>query len=71
MFRPPLPDKEAAWAAWLPFPLVAVFCESDAGLATAGRYLRGKGGTGGGVLSWGKGGAFSAAGKGGAISAVS
>lgn len=35
-FRPPKPGKEADWASWLPFPVVAVICESDAGLANAG-----------------------------------
>lgn len=35
-FRPPKPGKEAEWASCLPFPLVAVICESDAGLANAG-----------------------------------
>ncbi|CAN0350744.1 unnamed protein product [Pylaiella littoralis] len=36
-FRPPKPGKEADWASWLPFPVVAVICESDAGLANAER----------------------------------
>ncbi|CAN0245566.1 unnamed protein product [Ectocarpus fasciculatus] len=36
-FRPPSPGKEAEWASWLPFPIVAVVCESDAGLANAER----------------------------------
>ncbi|CAM9221152.1 unnamed protein product [Ectocarpus sp. 8 AP-2014] len=36
-FRPPSPGKEAEWASWLPFPIVAVICESDAGLANAER----------------------------------
>ncbi|CAM9099654.1 unnamed protein product [Scytosiphon promiscuus] len=36
-FRPPDPGKEAAWASSLPFPVVAVICESDAGLANAER----------------------------------
>eukprot|EP00752_Nemacystus_decipiens_P001229 g1228.t1 len=36
-FRPPNPGKEAEWASCLPFPLVAVICESDAGLANAER----------------------------------
>lgn len=35
-FRPPKPGKEAEWASFLPFPLVGVICESDAGLANAG-----------------------------------
>ncbi|CAM9125023.1 unnamed protein product [Laminaria digitata] len=37
IFRIPKPGQEASWAGWLPFPLVAVFCESDAGLANAGK----------------------------------
>lgn len=37
IFRPPKPGKEADWASYLPFPLVAVLCESDAGLANAGK----------------------------------
>ncbi|CAM9458146.1 unnamed protein product, partial [Hapterophycus canaliculatus] len=36
-FRPPEPGKEADWASRLPFPLAAVICESDAGLANAER----------------------------------
>lgn len=39
IFRPPKPGKEADWASYLPFPLVAVLCESDAGLANAGKML--------------------------------
>lgn len=35
-FRPPKAGKEAEWASCLPFPLVGVICESDAGLANAG-----------------------------------
>lgn len=37
VFRPPEPGAESRWAAHLPFPLAAVLCESDAGLATAGQ----------------------------------
>ncbi|CAM9721217.1 unnamed protein product [Discosporangium mesarthrocarpum] len=37
IFRVPSPGREAEWAAELPFPIVAVLCESDAGLATAER----------------------------------
>lgn len=40
-FRPPKPGKEAEWASWLPFPVVAVICESDAGLANAGGWVGG------------------------------
>lgn len=39
IFRIPKPGQEASWAGWLPFPLVAVFCESDAGLANAGKSV--------------------------------
>lgn len=37
IFRPPKPGNEADWASSLPFPLMAVLCESDAGLANAGK----------------------------------
>ncbi|CAN0280125.1 unnamed protein product, partial [Phaeothamnion confervicola] len=36
-FGAPPPGGEAAWAAALPFPVVGVLCESDAGLETAER----------------------------------
>lgn len=39
IFRIPKPGQEASWAGWLPFPLVAVLCESDAGLANAGKSV--------------------------------
>ncbi|CAM9664089.1 unnamed protein product, partial [Choristocarpus tenellus] len=37
IYRAPSPGREVQWIAKLPFPPVAVLCESDAGLATAER----------------------------------